>query len=110
MNVTTRVLFAASEAYPLIKTGGLGDVSYSLPHALQRTGADVRLVLPAYRAVLTQVESIRILGWLDVRGAKRTHSVRILEVRHAEFAFPIWLVDCQVLFDRPGNPLSLIHI
>ena len=104
MNVTTRVLFAASEVYPLIKTGGLGDVGYSLPHALQRAGADVRLVLPAYRAVLTQVDSIRILGWIDVRGAKRTHSVRILEVRHAEFAFPIWLADCQVLFDRPGNP------
>jgi starch synthase len=104
MSVTTRVLFAASEVYPLVKTGGLGDVGYSLPHALYRAGADVRVVLPAYRTVLAQVENIRILGWIDVRGAKRTHSVRILEVHHAEFEFPLWLVDCQVLFDRPGNP------
>lgn len=104
MSVATRVLFAASEVYPLVKTGGLGDVGYSLPHALHRAGADVRLVVPAYRSVLSQVGDIRILGWLEVRGAKRTHSVRVLEVRHADFAFPLWLVDCQVLFDRPGNP------
>ncbi|MBS0329780.1 MAG: glycogen/starch synthase, partial [Proteobacteria bacterium] len=34
-----KILFVASEAYPLVKTGGLGDVVYSLPHALQARGA-----------------------------------------------------------------------
>lgn len=104
MQAITRVLFAASEAYPLIKTGGLGDVAYSLPHALHRIGVDVRLILPAYRAVLMQLNSTRILGWLDIAGSRRTLSVRILEARHTDFAFPIWLVDCPILFDRPGNP------
>lgn len=104
MSGPTRVLFAASEAYPLIKTGGLGDVIYSLPHALHRAGADIRLVLPAYRTVLEEVGNVRILGWMEIRGAKRTHVVRILEARHTEFVFPIWLVDCQQLFDRLGNP------
>ncbi len=87
-----------------MKTGGLGDVIHSLPHALRRIGADLRLVLPGYRAVLAQLDSVRILGWLDVPGAKRVHVVRILEAYHADFAFPIWLVDCPILFDRPGNP------
>ena len=44
-----KILFVASEAYPLVKTGGLGDVIYSLPHALHAGGADIRLVLPGYR-------------------------------------------------------------
>jgi starch synthase len=36
-----KILFVASEAYPLVKTGGLGDVVYSLPHALHDRGADI---------------------------------------------------------------------
>ncbi len=99
-----KILFAASEAYPLVKTGGLGDVLYSLPHAVHARGADVRLLLPGYRALLRQLEQVRILGWIDVRGAEGIISARILETRHPDYAFPLWVVDCPPLFDRPGNP------
>ena len=99
-----KILFVASEAYPLVKTGGLGDVAYSLPHALHERGADIRLVLPGYRALLRQLEQVRIIGWLDVRGAEGVVSARILETRHSDFAFPLWIVDCPPLFDRAGNP------
>jgi starch synthase len=99
-----KVLFVASEAYPLVKTGGLGDVLYSLPHALRARGVDIRLVLPGYRALLRQLHEVRILGWCDVRGAEGIVSARILETRHPDFAFPLWIVDCPTLFDRAGNP------
>ena len=99
-----KVLFVASEVYPLIKTGGLGDVAYSLPHALHALGADIRLVVPGYRALLQQLQQVRILGWIEVRGAEGIHSARILETQHPDFAFPLWVVDCPPLFDRAGNP------
>lgn len=99
-----KLLFVASEAYPLVKTGGLGDVIYSLPHALHALGADVRLILPGYRSLLRQFDQVRILGWLDVRGAEGMVSVRILEAHPAELAFPLWVVDCPALFDREGGP------
>jgi starch synthase len=99
-----KILFVSSEAFPLVKTGGLGDVLYSLPHALHTRGLDVRLVLPGYRALLRQLEQVRIIGWLDLRGAEGIVSARVLETRHPDFQFPLWIVDCPPLFDRPGNP------
>ena len=54
-----QILFISSEAFPLIKTGGLGDVAGSLPRALQKKKQDVRLLLPAYRAVLDKVKSYK---------------------------------------------------
>ena len=40
-----KILFATGEAFPFIKTGGLGDVSYSLPKALvQKEKLDVRVI------------------------------------------------------------------
>lgn len=99
-----KILFVASEAFPLVKTGGLGDVIYSLPHALHARGADIRLLLPAYRTVLRQFDQLRILGWIEVRGAEGPVSTRILEAHHPDFGFPLWLVDCPPLFDREGNP------
>ena len=50
-----RVLFAASEVQPLVKTGGLADVSGALPPALRRAGVDARVLLPAYPGVIEQI-------------------------------------------------------
>ena len=46
-----RILYATSEATPFCKTGGLADVSGSLPPALAAAGADVAVVLPLYQKV-----------------------------------------------------------
>src|SRR5581483_8978415 len=48
-----KVLFAASEATPIAKVGGLGDVAGALPKALRRLGVDIRLVIPRYLGIET---------------------------------------------------------
>jgi len=51
-----RVLSVASEAYPLIKTGGLADVVGALPLALAREDIAVRTLLPGYPQVLAGLQ------------------------------------------------------
>ena len=54
-----KVLSVASEAYPLIKTGGLADVAGALPAALSAFGVDMKVLLPAYPAVMEKIKKPR---------------------------------------------------
>jgi len=65
------IVFIASEASPLAKTGGLADVAGSLPHALQHIGHTVTVIMPFYRhhiaasGVETTPLNISIEMWAD---------------------------------------------
>lgn len=95
-----KILFVASEAYPFIKTGGLGDVAGSLPRALQKSKQDVRLLLPGYRSVLAQIKTPHVVAETFHYG----HKIRIIETPLPNSRVKTWLVDCPAAFDRPGNP------
>lgn len=56
-----RVLFAASEVYPFAKSGGLADVAYSLPRALNGTH-DVDVILPLYQFIDRKYFDIKQVG------------------------------------------------
>lgn len=99
-----KILFATSEALPLIKTGGLADVSGSLPPALQQHGHDVRLVLPAYRAALAACTDLQAVASLELTGS--TAPVRVLEGRLPGTQVGLYLIDSPRHFDRPGGPYS----
>lgn len=49
--MSLKVLIVASEVSPYAKSGGLGDVTGSLPKALLKAGVDVRVVFPKYRTI-----------------------------------------------------------
>ncbi|MEO5374536.1 MAG: glycogen synthase GlgA [Alphaproteobacteria bacterium] len=97
-----RILFVASEAFPLIKTGGLADVAGALPAALVEAGEDVRLLLPAYPAALAALEDAAVIADLgDPLGAGPVHLIR---GQSPGMRLEVWMVSCPNLFDRPGNP------
>lgn len=97
-----RILFVTSEAHPLIKTGGLADVSGSLPAALKGLGMDVRIVLPAYRPVLEAYPDWNPIATFGRGDAK----ARLLEGHLPGTDVTTWLVDIPSLFDRDGGPYN----
>ncbi|AKL96823.1 glycogen synthase GlgA [Clostridium aceticum] len=97
------ILFAASEAVPFAKTGGLGDVVGSLPLALKGEDMDVRVVIPKYDAIaktykkqMKWIKSIHVpVGWRN-----QFCGIEMLEYRGIIFYF----VDNEYYFKREGQP------
>jgi starch synthase len=102
------VLVASSEAHPLIKTGGLADVSSSLPAALRDLGHDARLIIPAYPQAVRMVREIRRLLELRLPGLQTGAGtpVRILQGLLPNRDLPVYLVDAPAHFCREGNPYT----
>jgi Glycogen synthase len=69
--MTIRALHVASELYPLLKTGGLADVAGALPPALIERGADVRVLLPGFPAVVAGLTDLRPVAQLGRRSTRR---------------------------------------
>ena len=46
-----KILFAASECVPFIKTGGLADVCGALPKEFDKKEWDIRVVIPNYTCI-----------------------------------------------------------
>lgn len=95
-----RVLFVTSEVAPLIKTGGLADVSAALPAALRRLGEDVRVLLPGYPQVLNALESFKMEAQLP--GVAGFPDARLFSSVLPD-GVPLWILDCPALFQRDGG-------
>ena len=96
------VLFVTSEMAPWVKTGGLGDVAAALPAALHRAGHDVRVLLPAYPALLAALPDATVVARLPALAAALPPA-RLLAATTGD-GLPLLLLDCPELFDHPGNP------
>ena len=97
-----KVLHAAAEVFPLVKTGGLADVLGALPEALIAAGADVRLVLPGLPAILKGMNALQVVCELGaVFGAGRV-TLRLGQMAHNQV--PAYVIDAPYLYQRPGNP------
>ncbi len=96
-----RVLFVASEIYPLAKTGGLADVCASLPPQLARRGIDIRLLMPGYTGAMEQIFAPQVVA--DLGEVLPGAPVRLVAGWTPDSGLPIWLIDCPSLFQRPGT-------
>ena len=93
-----RILSVASEAYPLVKTGGLADVVGALPDALKPHGIAVTTLLPGYPAVLAATKQANVIHqYANLMG----HPARLLKSEIS--GHPLLILDAPPLFARAGG-------
>lgn len=91
-----RVLFIASEADPLIKVGGLGDVTGSLPitiRTLEQSNAgliDIRLAIPFHNAIKSRVKDITLIASFSVPHPKGDIPAQAYETQVGNL--PVYLI------------------
>src|SRR5262245_14023994 len=97
-----RSLFVTSEAFPLIKTGGLADYASGLVKALTRRGHDVRVLVPAYAGTLESLAGATGHR-IELGDPFGVGPIALLCGAMPDSGYPIWLVDCPSLYARAGG-------
>jgi len=101
-----KILFATSEAVPFIKTGGLADVTGSLPKYINKEEFDVRIILPKYLCMNSRFEEqlcFKCHLWVELGWRKQYVGIYETEMDGVTYYF----VDNEFYFagDKPYNQI-----
>ncbi|MBR0105165.1 MAG: glycogen synthase GlgA [Firmicutes bacterium] len=94
------ILFAASEVTPFAKSGGLADVSGSLPKALKKLGINVCVVMPKYKSINQEyLKDLKYLGGFETSLSWRSQRA---EIYVKEGFVPVYFIENEYYFGRDG--------
>ncbi len=99
------ILFVTSEAFPLIKTGGLADVSGALPKAIQalpQHSGSSRLLIPGYSAVLSKLRDVQTFAELVALG----QHCNLVIGKMPDSELEVIAIQNAFLFERNGGPYN----
>ena len=95
-----KVLFATAEVAPLVKTGGLADVSAALPVALHALGVDIRVLVPGYPPVMAALKTRGRVATLP--GLPGVPAATLIASKLPS-GLPLLVIECPI-YDRTGGP------
>lgn len=95
-----KVLLAASECVPFIKTGGLADVAGALPKALKAENVDIRIVIPCYSGIAEKYRNeMQEVCRFNVQLGWRNQMCIVKKLDYEDI--PVYFIGNDYYFDRP---------
>lgn len=111
-----QVLFVTSEVAPIIKTGGLADVSAALPAALHEMGVDIRVLLPGYPQVFKALPKLQLAADFSAQPHSGLPPLSLADFPPSRLLFgtlpsgvPLYVLDCPEMYMRGGGPYQDEH-
>jgi starch synthase len=111
-----QVLFVTSEVAPVIKTGGLADVSAALPAALHGMGVDIRVLLPGYPQVLKALTKLQVAVDFSMHQPSGLPGLPLTKLPPSRLLLgtlptgvPLYVFDCPEMYLRGGGPYQDEH-
>ena len=97
--IDVRVLFAAFEVSPFMKTGGLGDVAGALPQYLNDLGVDTRVITPLFSSIKEEYrKKMKKVAEFYVPFSWRNQYLGVYEYKH--YNTIIYFLDNEYYFKR----------
>ena len=95
-----KILQVSAEIYPLLKTGGLADITGALPAALRAAGCDPRVLLPGFAVMLADLQGAETIAKLT---APWGEPFTVVRGRLAALNTVAYVIDAPALYLRPGS-------
>jgi starch synthase len=96
-----RIAIVAAEIAPHAKVGGLADVIGALPAALKSAGAEVAVIAPGYKAILSKVQTQPVGPAMAVNVGPHAELFNVLRTADRQ-GVPIYLINHPAYFGRDG--------
>ncbi|HTX19427.1 MAG TPA: glycogen synthase GlgA [Bacteroidota bacterium] len=114
MSKPLNILFVSSEVEPFIKTGGLADVSGTLPQVIKDLGHEIRIIMPRYGSISERkfkLHDVIRLKDIEVPLGKETRTANVNSsfIANVKSKVQVYFLANKEFYDRPGiyvNPDS----
>jgi len=114
MSKPLNILFVSSEVEPFIKTGGLADVSGTLPQVIKDLGHEIRIIMPRYGSISERKFKLHdVIRLKDIEVPigkdKKIANVNSSFIANVKSKVQVYFLANKDYYDRPGiyiNPDS----
>ncbi len=98
-----KICLITSECEPYVKTGGLADVSGSLPQALCNFSAEIKIFLPLYSIIDREkfnIKPVINISAVSLKLGEKEYSFSVYNCKHTGGKTEVYFIECACLYDR----------